>query len=184
MAINILVCNQKGGSGKTTLAREIFFSFKRTHDAVSYIDLDTQAGNTSEIDENAMINVIDTPGSLSDLSLMASVDLVVIPSRMTARDLPVLQSMMDLAKKSAKCPVLYVLTCWNRYKAAQAFLQVFDDFKLEESCIIPNSEGFAQASAYDCSVIELYPKDAFVVTATMNFVNRVRRLCALPAEQL
>ena len=89
MAINILICNQKGGSGKTTLAREIFFSFKRTHDAVSYIDLDTQAGNTSEIDENAMINVIDTPGSLSDLSLMASVDLVVIPSRMTARDLPV-----------------------------------------------------------------------------------------------
>ena len=33
-------------------------------------------------------------------------------------------------------------------------------------------------------LVELYPKDSFVVTATMNFVNRVRRLCALPAEQL
>ena len=186
MAINILICNQKGGSGKTTLARELFFSFQRTHDAVSYIDLDAQAGNTSEIDDNAMINIVDTPGALTaDLGdLMSSANLVVIPSRMTARDLPVLQTMMDLAKKRAKCPVLYVLTCWNRDKAAQAFLQVIDEFKLEESCISPNSEGCAQASAYDCSIVELYPKDSFVVTATMNFVNRVRRLCALPAEQL
>ena len=185
MAINILIANQKGGSGKTTLARELYFSFKRTGDAVSYIDLDTQAGDTSQIDDHAIVNVIDNPGALtSDLGdLMESADLVIIPTRMTARDLPVLQTMMELADKRAQCPILYVLTCWNRFKAATAFLEVFDSFHVDHNCIIPNSEGFAQASAYDCSVTELYPRDAFVVTATLNFVNHARRLAGLPAEQ-
>ena len=184
MAINVLICNQKGGSGKTTLARELFFSFKRTGDAVSYIDLDTQAGDTSQIDDHAIVNIVDTPGALTDDlgDLMAESDVVVIPTRVTARDLPVLQTMMDLAAKRADCPVLYVLTCWNRYRAAAAFQQVFDSFGVEHSCIIPNSEGFAQASAYDCSIVELYPKCSFVVSATLNFINRVRELTGLPAE--
>ena len=185
MAINILIANQKGGSGKTTLARELYFSFRRTGDAVSYVDLDGQAGATSEIDDHAVVNIVDTPGALTDDlgDLMESSDLVVIPTRMTARDLPVLQVMMELAEKRAKGPVLYVLTCWNRYKAAAAFLSIFDDFHVDHSCIIPNSEGFAQASAYDCSIIDLYPRDSFVVVSVFNFINRVRRLVSLPVEQ-
>ena len=184
MAINVLVCNQKGGSGKTTIARELFFSFKRTSTHVSYIDLDTQAGNTSEIDDNALVNVVDTPGVLTaDLGdLMESSDLIVIPTRMTARDLPVLQTMMALVQKRATCPVLYVLIGWNRYKAAQAFTTVFNTFHVQNYCIIPQSEAFAQAAAYDCSVMELYPGNSFPVTAVKNMANLVRHLAGLPAE--
>lgn len=188
MAKTISVMNIKGGSGKSTLSSELFYSFRRefkdTDRHVSYVDLDTQSGNLSKIEQDAEIIIVDTPGAMTqDLGdLMESSDLVVIPSRMTARDLPVLQTMIDLANARAQCPVLYVLTCWNRFSAAKAFQQVFDSFNVEYSCIIPQSEAFSQASACDCSVVEIYPRTSFPVTATMNFVNSARKLIGYPEE--
>lgn len=188
MTKTITVANVKGGSGKTSLSRELYFSFLRTfkdtEKNVSYYDLDTQDGNQSQIVENSDVIIVDTPGAMIDDlgDLMESSDLVVIPSRMTARDLPVLQTMIDLANARAQCPVLYVLTCWNRFSAAKAFQQVFDSFNVEYSCIIPQSEAFSQASACDCSVVEIYPRTSFPVTATMNFVNSARKLIGYPEE--
>ena len=40
----ILVCNQKGGVGKSLVADEIAFSFERSGIPVSFYDLDTQGG--------------------------------------------------------------------------------------------------------------------------------------------
>ena len=40
----ILVCNQKGGVGKSLCADEIAFSFERSGIPVSFYDLDTQGG--------------------------------------------------------------------------------------------------------------------------------------------
>lgn len=40
----ILVCNQKGGVGKSLVADEIAFSFERSGISVSFYDLDAQGG--------------------------------------------------------------------------------------------------------------------------------------------
>ena len=40
----ILVCNQKGGVGKSLVADEIAFSFERSGIPVSFYDLDAQGG--------------------------------------------------------------------------------------------------------------------------------------------
>lgn len=40
----ILVCNQKGGVGKSLCADELAFSFERTGTPVSFYDLDAQGG--------------------------------------------------------------------------------------------------------------------------------------------
>ena len=42
--VNILVCNQKGGVGKSLIADELAFSFERSGVPVSFIDLDAQGG--------------------------------------------------------------------------------------------------------------------------------------------
>mgnify|MGYP003370982600 CR=1 FL=1 len=64
----ILVCNQKGGVGKSLVADEIAFSFERSGIPVSFYDLDAQGGTlhrTQEAD-GAQVAVVDTPGALQE----------------------------------------------------------------------------------------------------------------------
>lgn len=46
----ILVCNQKGGVGKSLCADELAFSFERTGTPVSFYDLDAQGGGHAACD--------------------------------------------------------------------------------------------------------------------------------------
>ena len=64
----ILVCNQKGGVGKSLVADEIAFSFERSGIPVSFYDLDTQGGTLHETHEadGAQVAVVDTPGALQE----------------------------------------------------------------------------------------------------------------------
>lgn len=78
----ILVCNQKGGVGKSLVADEIAFSFERSGIPVSFYDLDAQGGTlhrTQEAD-GAEVAVVDTPGALqealSDVFSTVSVDKI------------------------------------------------------------------------------------------------------------
>ena len=41
---NILICNQKGGVGKSLIADELAFSFERSQIPLSFFDLDRQGG--------------------------------------------------------------------------------------------------------------------------------------------
>ena len=57
----ILVCNQKGGVGKSLVADEIAFSFERSGIPVSFYDLDAQGGTlhrTQEAD-GAQVAVVE-----------------------------------------------------------------------------------------------------------------------------
>ena len=58
----ILVCNQKGGVGKSLVADEIAFSFERSGIPVSFYDLDTQGGTLHSMHEanGAEVAVVDT----------------------------------------------------------------------------------------------------------------------------
>ena len=79
----ILVCNQKGGVGKSLVADEIAFSFERSGIPVSFYDLDAQGGTlhrTHEAD-GAQVAVVDTPGALQEAlsEWLKEADVVVIP---------------------------------------------------------------------------------------------------------
>ena len=60
----ILVCNQKGGVGKSLVADEIAFSFERSGIPVSFYDLDTQGGTLHETHEadGAQVAVVTRRG--------------------------------------------------------------------------------------------------------------------------
>ena len=109
----ILVCNQKGGVGKSLVADEIAFSFERSGIPVSFYDLDAQGGTlhrTQEAD-GAEVAVVDTPGALQEAlsEWLKEADVVVIPTRTTSRDIEPLMRMRKAVFKHSRAKIVYVM---------------------------------------------------------------------------
>ena len=109
----ILVCNQKGGVGKSLVADEIAFSFERSGIPVSFYDLDAQGGTlhrTQEAD-GAEVAVVDTPGALQEAlsEWLREADVVVIPTRTTSRDIEPLMRMRKAVFKHSRAKIVYVM---------------------------------------------------------------------------
>lgn len=126
----ILVCNQKGGVGKSLVADEIAFSFERSGIPVSFYDLDAQGGTlhrTREAD-GAQVAVVDTPGALQEAlsEWLKEADVVVIPTRTTSRDIEPLMRMRKAVFKHSRAKIVYVMNGWNRFKASRDFMEWFE----------------------------------------------------------
>lgn len=139
----ILVCNQKGGVGKSLVADEIAFSFERSGIPVSFYDLDTQGGTLHETHEAdaAQVAVVDTPGALQEglADWLKEADVVVIPTRTTSRDIEPLMRMRKAVFKNSHAKIVYVMNGWNRFKASRDFMEWF--------------EGLAGDQTVDCQII-------------------------------
>lgn len=182
----ILVCNQKGGVGKSLVADEIAFSFERSGIPVSFYDLDTQGGTLHKTHEadGAQVAVVDTPGALQEAlsDWLKEADVVVIPTRTTSRDIEPLMRMRNAVKKSKKAKVIYVLNGWNRFKASRDFLEWFEGTcKGADVVRLPQSEQFVQAGADSKSVVE-YARRGRAVDATLALVNAVRTAAGFAPE--
>lgn len=181
---SVLITNQKGGVGKSLLADAIAFSLDHTGTPYNFIDLDDQGGTihttTNPIREDAVAQIVDTPGALSkDLRRwMSAADIIVIPFRPTSRDIPPLLRMIDIADSCASGrPVLYVMNGWNRYKASRDFEEWFreqiNDHPDVEIAIIPQSELFVQASAAGVSIEDFAPRST-AAKSMRQVTDRVR----------
>ncbi len=186
---SILVCNQKGGVGKSLIADEIAFSLERSGIPMAFIDLDQQGGTLHRTDRrsDADVVVVDTPGVLhSDMGVwMKDADVIVIPVRPTSRDIPPLLRMFEIVKNSApETPVAVVINGWNRFTAAKDFKEWLRSQRKSESAellTLPQSEQFVQASAAGISVVQ-YSKKSSAAKATLNIVNKIRELAGFEKE--
>lgn len=186
--VNILVCNQKGGVGKSLIADELAFSFERSGIPLSFIDLDAQGGTVHPTvqREDAQVVIIDTPGALQQQlkDWIAAADVIIIPTRTTSRDIePLLrmQRVVQSAEKSSK--VLYVLNGWNRWRASSDFLEWFRGSSGDAPILkLPQSEQFVQASAGGMSVVE-YARHGAAARATIELCNKVRRMAGFKPEK-
>lgn len=148
----ILVCNQKGGVGKSLVADEIAFSFERSGIPVSFYDLDAQGGTlhrTREAD-GAQVAVVDTPGALQEAlsEWLKEADVVVIPTRTTSRDIEPLMRMRKAVFKHSRAKIVYVMNGWNRFKASRDFMEWFEGLAGDQTVVtLPQSEAFVQAGA-------------------------------------
>ena len=185
---NILVCNQKGGVGKSLIADELAFSFERSQIPVSFFDLDSQGGTIHHTGQTAdtEVSVIDTPGALQSAmrDWIAGADVIIIPTRTTSRDIQPLQRMLRLAQSGRQTgvPVVCVLNAWNRWRASNDFLEWLRDQSMD--CVIlklPQSEQFVQAAAAGMSVVE-FARRGPAVRATLELCNTVRKLAGFSAE--
>lgn len=177
MPKTILICNQKGGVGKTLLADELAFAFEREAIPFSFYDLDGQGGtlHPSVKVAGAQVQIIDTPGALQkDLTeWIQAADFIVVPTLMSNRDLAPLERMIQILEPYSQGPqakpVLYVLNRVNRFKIAQDFQAWFHkNYPHLKTFSLSEATAFNQASAYGLSLVE------FSSLSTV-LLNRFRR---------
>ena len=155
----ILVCNQKGGVGKSLIADELAFFFERHGVPTAFLDLDSQGGTVHRTDRNvnAAVAVIDTPGALQPQlkDWVMDADAIVIPTRTTSRDIDPLVRMTQAVRNRGK-PVVYVLNGWNRFRASRDFMAWFRANVGADVPVfrLPQSELYVQAGAAGMSVAE------------------------------
>ena len=160
---SVLICNQKGGVGKTVIADEIAFALDRANVSYSFYDLDGQGGCIHEQHESdeAKFCVVDTAGALQPdmLNWMKSADVIIIPTRMTSRDIPPLQTMLELVQnKEVKAKTIVVLNGWNRFTATHDFEEWFkEEYPQLNTVTVPQSEIFTQSALAGKSVVEFKP---------------------------
>ena len=184
----ILICNQKGGVGKTLVADELAFGFDRKGIPYNLYDLDRQGGSVhKEVrNDNAVVNIVDTPGALQKdlVKWMINADLIIIPTKMTPRDLQPLITMFDLIKQNkVEAPVFCVFNEWNRYNAAKEFEEWFMSTYPTVRYRIPRSEGFTQAALDGVSIFNLSKyKKSFAADQLKALIRDVIELLSLEGE--
>lgn len=186
----ILICNQKGGVGKSLIADELAFSFERSGTPMAFLDLDGQGGVLHKTDQrsDATVAVIDTPGALqAQMSVwVREADVIVIPTRTTSRDIEPLLRMSDIVRMHASDkPVIYVLNGWNRWSASRDFKVWFTtQMGFRESIVdtLPQSEMYVQASAAGLSVVD-YTRRSGAAKAMLQLVNTIRSAAGFPVEK-
>lgn len=160
----VLICNQKGGVGKTLIADELAFAFERDGVSFSFYDLDQQGGVIHEAKEidNAQVAIVDTPGAIqADLKKwMEEADMIIIPTMMSNRDVPPLERMIELLSEyEGKKPILFVLNRWNHYNITKDFVEWFDaKYPDLKTAILSDCTAFNQAGARGISIQEQSPR--------------------------
>lgn len=185
---NILICTQKGGAGKSTIADNIAWSLERSGIKYNFYDLDAQGGvihKTTEV-EGAEYSIIDTPGSVQPElgKWLDAADVVVIPTGIGANEIGPLQKTMAHVKNHAKCPVIYVINFVNNFKTARAF----EEWLLSETgkapvLKLPRSEPLAQAGIHGMSIVE-YKKRDKAAKAIVEICNAVRKAVGIKPEKI
>lgn len=159
----VLICNQKGGVGKTLIADELAFALERDGIPYNFFDLDGQGSSiheTSETDD-AQVQIIDTPGALNKnlTKWVEAADFVIVPTMLSSRDVGPLERMIKILEPYKGKPILYVLNGFNRFNAAKEFrdwfMTKYPDLK---TAILTDTTAFDQAGARRMSIVLFQPR--------------------------
>lgn len=162
MAKTILLVNQKGGVGKTTLADEIAWGLERRGYEVGFGNLDPQGGARHEeglLDEEDAVNVVDTPGFLSEKisDYARHADVAVIPVQPGTLGLRPMRRTLKLIGEAN--PALAVGIVVNNFAANQVvdrqFLELLEADELPVLGTVPTAAAFKQSSALGKPVCEV-----------------------------
>lgn len=156
----VLICNQKGGVGKTLIADELAFALERDQIPYNFFDLDDQGSAIHQTNENpdAVVQVVDTAGALQAnmTKWIESADFVIVPTMMSNRDMKPLERMIQILEpyKETK-PTLYVFNRWNRFNISRDFINWFNaKYPDLKTAIISDTTAFNQAGACGISINE------------------------------
>lgn len=158
----ITLLSEKGGVGKSFLAREIMASMERTGDDAELVNIDPQYAVAKSVGGHA-VEVLDTPGHLGDqFDLIVAVsDVVVIPTRPTAANVEPLVRVTQLVRERSGADVAIVVNGWNRNVACGTWMKWFSGWAASEGIssdaifIIPQSEAVARAELTGTSVVDI-----------------------------
>jgi chromosome partitioning protein len=156
----VLICNQKGGVGKTLIADELAFALERDKIPYSFFDLDDQGSaihTTNEVSD-AEIQVVDTAGALQAnlVKWIEEADFIIVPTMMSNRDAAPLERMIQILEPFKKTkPTLYVFNRWNRFNITKDFINWFNSkYPDLKTAILSDTTAFNQAGACGMSIEE------------------------------
>jgi chromosome partitioning protein len=157
----ILVINQKGGVGKTTIADEIAFALERRGSKVCFYDLDPQGGAVhvpGMVYDDTEYQVVDTPPVLTTefQNMCRKADIIIMPTTASMMDLPALQRCYDLAQKSeTKAHIGLVVNNYDeRRKIDKDFITFLHNASMPIWATIPTTTVIRQAQALRQSVVD------------------------------
>ena len=156
----VLICNQKGGVGKTLIADELAFALERDAIPYSFFDLDDQGSAIHKTSENpeAVVQILDTAGALHSklTKWIEAADFIIVPTMMSNRDAAPLERMIQILEpfKESK-PTLYVFNRWNRFNITKDFINWFNrKYPDLKTAVLSDTTAFNQAGACGVSINE------------------------------
>ena len=172
MATNILLVNQKGGVGKTTFADEIAWGLERRGHKVGFGNLDPQGGEDA-------VNVIDTPGFLSDdtAEYAKNADIAIIPVQPGTLGLKPMKRTIKVITEAN--PDLSFAIIVNNFAANQTvdrqFLELLEADDLPVLGTVPTAAAFKQGAALGKPVYEI-AKNGKAAQAIENILNELEEV--------
>ena len=182
----IAVVCEKGGTGKSVVASELYESYVRQGLRTSLYSLDGQYSDTSRSKkvDDAKVAVVDTPGVLTDnlKDIVEGADVVVILVRPTPNDIEPFTRTVSIVAKNTNAPIVNVVNGHNRFRMCVSFIEWLGRKPWAKNVVtVPQSEAIAQAQGLHKSV-ELVDKHGAAAKAVDKMCRMVSSLAGLPFE--
>ena len=199
----IAVVCEKGGTGKSVIANELYESYVRLGVPASLYSLDgqyTDAAGSKKADD-AEVAVVDTPGVLTDdmlpegwsfafgvltdnlKDIVSGADAVVIPVRPTPNDIEPFTRTVSIVSKNTKAPVVIVVNGWNRFRMCTSFMEWLGKKPWAKNVVkVPQSEAIVQAQGVRKSVVDV-DRHGAAAEAVRAMCRKVSVLAGLPFEK-
>lgn len=183
----IAVVCEKGGTGKSVIASELYESYVRQGLRASLYSLDGQYADAarSKKAEDAEVAVVDTPGVLTDnlKDIVSGADVVVVPVRPTPNDIEPFTRTVSIVAKNTKAPVVIVVNGWNRFCMCASFMEWLAKKPWARNVVkVPQSEAIVQAQGMRKSVVDVDGRGA-AASAVLAMCRKVSHLAGLPFEK-
>lgn len=168
----ILLLNQKGGVGKTTIADELAFAFERRGMTVAFVSTDPQGGNVHEVCDDPYVaeqcdfQIVDTAGVLKDGmdDWCRAADMILVPMLPSTRDVDPTRRTLSIAEASkTRAKTFVLLNCF--YAFGRLDRDLVEYLKSEDVPVltkIPRAVALSQAAAAGVSVAEFAPRSHVV----------------------
>lgn len=184
--ITIAVVCEKGGTGKSVIAAELYESYVRQGLRTSLYSLDGQYADTSRSKkvDDAEVAVVDTPGVLTDnlTDIVKGADVVVVPVRPTPNDIEPFTRTVSIVAKNTKAPIVIVVNGTNRFRMCASFMEWLGKKPWAKNVVtVPQSEAIVQAQGLQKSVM-LVDRHGIAAEAVRRMCRMVSTLAGLPFE--
>ena len=164
----ILLLNQKGGVGKTTIADELAFAFERRGMTVAFVSTDPQGGNVHEVcddpdyAESCDFQIVDTAGVLKNGmdDWCRAADMILVPMLPSTRDVePTMRTLEIAAASKTQAKTFIILNCFYAFgRLDRDLVEYLGGENIPVMAKIPRAVALAQAAAEGKSVAEYAPR--------------------------